>query len=1820
MDAPPATTLFEQFLRLARSPLTQNLEAIECGEERWSYADIDAISTGLAAAILKSHGERPTVAVVSENHPYVFATFIATWKLGGILAPIDYHTPKDILMAMLLDVRPTCALVPEPEASTRRIVSDLGIPLLPFDPKAVTILALSQQYIDQTADGLDISYPHSAQDLGMYMHTSSASTIANIKCVPLTHANIFAGSLARLGWWKKTWPDKDFHRLQVLGWSPWSHIIGVSHDLGAALLLTGGCYTFAVRPSSYHSELPNEDSSDVIGQLLSTASKKEINAFAGVPWILEGIMAKWKGEDKDLITNVMSKFKIFGAGGAATSAECLSWAKELDIPVVIDIGMTEVGGPLFHNTIDETPGWPISECLVPESELTLVDENGEQTSDEGELHISSPIISKGYLRPNYTAFTVASSGRVTLRTGDIYQFVNGDRLVWKGRKEDYVQMSSGETLDPRFIEKALDQSRAVHRSCVVGDKFLRGASHVVCAILELSPDDNRGYHAALAEVTREIANVNRSLAPPLRISWSRVLILNHDQHIPITRKGAIFRKKLEEAFGDQLGALLSQAVERPSDNSPRSPQHGALESVGRFTEDSVAASLVDIVSNGLHIEKTVLKENHNATFAELGMNSSMATKMVNAINDSFSLSLPLNTCHTHVDLNSLTEAVCQALGLSTQTTSQEPSPPLVSSPLAEEVVVVGQAVRLPGDIGTPDEFWDALMEKREDIIGPIPDERWDHASFYRPPGSDREDGPCDITLQKSGFINITDFDHTFFGISSAEAYHVAPNIRLTLEIAFEALENANIPLSQLKGSDMGVFVAANMDEGHIKLLFSEKGWGAYSRFYGTGVATSTACGRISYLLDVHGPSYTIDTACSSGLVGFDQAVRYLQSGQGESAIVCGANTHSWPGNFGFLTAQKMTSPNSRCATYTNVADGYVPSEGAAAVILKTKRAALRDGDKIIAVVKSTSTMHDGRSQGLVAPNVKAQISMQKALLRQAELDPAQLDFIEAHGTGTSLGDLIEIEGINDVFKGSHSSTRPLIIGAAKTCVGHTENVAGLVGLIKVIGSFTNTAVPGLVHLTADNMNPSLNCEVVPLTIPHQPMPLLRNLSSKEPLRGMVERVCRDYLRVPSSRNQNLRPPPSPPNHSSTARHPKPQSKSTAALQAYIKTYVDFCQQSTADQFESICYTSCVGREHYRYRFSCVAESLEDLIGQLQEALKNKASTTPFRNVAFAFPGQGSQYQGMARDLACRFPAFQRIVSEASAQASSITGLPILSYLLDAEAPQARSLSESDIAQVCIFVYQYSVGKWLQDLGPRSLRCSWAQFGGDCCSCYRRSFSFDAALESSSRGRAFCDPTSFVLPGMAAIGANAKHIFNAESSVVVSGALDAIDTIVAAVKQEGLKATRLDVNQAFHSPYVAPAMPRPAKSGCRTRARDVRPLKPPSTLAPMVGNYRRVTVLDADYWFQNVPLSTKSSLSVVTKRGKCQATSFLAAISQLFRHGLEIDFVRLLGEGSFGCAKIPSHLPFPTHPQLPHLSPVPKPGTSVSVSVGRGQRRQDPFHSRSYSLRNSQRPSHRRAEDRPWSRVRRLLRSAVSSKSLDELRFHRPLVAEHPDNNVFGEIKGSEFVLWQGTTKVCSGKVSAKAPSSIPQWTDDERLPLRIVKKSAVYECFKNVSFGSTFRNIHEIKLWDDHADAIVSVVETSSQAQDRVRKLDACMHMFGARWYHSARVDCHGRGLPSIFASELPLAQRLPASTFLFGISFPSLLDATRSAHRVDGGLLPDWTALFSCEKYSVAFLPSASLFRKPSSRNTRISIVLDLTTLNAQPGSDLQTSLSIKS
>ena len=252
-------------------------------------------------------------------------------------------------------------------SATDESLLDLSLPCLPFDLKDTTVTALSQRYLDQAPKLLTSLFPvPTPEDIALYLHTSSASTVSNVKCVPISHKNVINGSQSRLSWFKKVWPQQDFNNLRVLGWSPWSHIIGLSHDIGAATLLTAGCYVFGVVPSSYPAGDAAKNASrylDVPTQLLDTAISTKTTAFAGVPWVLEGFMKAVKNESdearKARIMEAIGSFKVFGAGGASTSAECIEWAKRVGLPVLLDLGMTEVGG-----TINPITGYQYStDCL-----------------------------------------------------------------------------------------------------------------------------------------------------------------------------------------------------------------------------------------------------------------------------------------------------------------------------------------------------------------------------------------------------------------------------------------------------------------------------------------------------------------------------------------------------------------------------------------------------------------------------------------------------------------------------------------------------------------------------------------------------------------------------------------------------------------------------------------------------------------------------------------------------------------------------------------------------------------------------------------------------------------------------------------------------------------------------------------------------------------------------------------------------------------------------------------------------------------------------------------------------------------------------------------------------------------------------------------------------------------------------------------------------------------------------------------------------------------------------------------------------------------
>ncbi|TFK38562.1 hypothetical protein BDQ12DRAFT_683838 [Crucibulum laeve] len=1867
-----AQTLLDVFIHNSRHPDSIEYDIVECADERWTYGELDTISTGLAIELHAKYGLRPVVAIIAENHPYTLATIFAVWKLCGVVAPLDYHAPSELLKQMLLNIEPACVVVLSTDTAIQDLVKSLSIPCAAFSPVESTITSLMQRFVDLSPE-LSPSYPlPTKDDLALYIHTSSASSIATLKCVPLMHGSILAGSRSRVAWWRKTWPNEDFERLRVLGWSPWSHIIAHSHDLGAATLLTGGCYIFALTPSSYATVAANAHAPrssvaardlDISGQLLDAAKKRKPTIFTGVPWVLEGFMARWKSEkDSGLrkkIGDVMRLFKIFGSGGAGTSAECLQWAKEIGLRLVLDMGMTELGGPIFHARADESGGWRIEDRLLYDSELILDGSEEETGVFEGELHIRSSIIGKGYLKHDSSAFSIDSEGKVTFRTGDIYERTVEHKLIWKGRREDFIHMSSGESLDPRIIEGILNQNPAIAHCCIVGNNFLKGPSQVVCAIIEpsaQSPD------SLLADITRAIASVNRTLAPPLRIAWSRVLILSEGQHVPYTRKGAIFRKKLEDLFGSHLSALLSSSESAEGDTAtkraylpPRIPS--------QLTEEEVGDAVIRIIAEAIGIPFDVIEMKSQSTFAELGMDSTMAVNIVNRLNRRFGLSLPLNTCHTHVDLIALRSALCSELGISgpgEPLPTSHPMRMLSSNYIGGEVVIVGQALRLPQGIDTPELYWEALLNQRTDIMTSVPVNRWDHKSFYRPANSTIPAQPCDITFEKAGFIDLEHFDHAFFGISSAEAFSISPTVRLTLETSFEAFENANIPISNVKGTDMGVFVAAGLDEGYNQLLFLDKGYGAYTRFYGTGIANSTACGRLSYLLDVHGPSVTVDTACSAGMVAFDQAVKYLQSGEGEAALVCGVNTHTWPGTFGFLSAQKMTSINSRCATFTNEADGYVPCEGSAAMILKTKRAAIHDGDIILASVKATDVKHDGRSQGLVAPNIKAQIAMQRSLLEKASLKPNDIDLVETHGTATILGDLIEIQGINEVFQSSHTSTQPLLVGAAKTCIGHTEIASGLFGVMKTLSSFTNALVPGLVHLTDGNLNPSIDLDVVPLYIPHATVELPRR-NSLTPFRAVVlangfagtnaGTILEEYL---------------PHSNSSGALSPQilrfssifvVSAKTGSALLDYLERYLDFCRNSPAD-LHSICYTSCIGREHYRHRFACVVSSKEELIIRLEERIsshKAQKYNTSNTRILFAFPGQGSQYEGMARDLYNNYSGFRTILVEAATKATALVGYAVLPLLVEVSA-DSQLIDRSEVAQVCIFIYQHSICKWLATLGIEPHGVMGHSLGEIAAAVTAGALTFEVALQFIVTRAHLFRPTPDNPGGMVAVLASEKIIlsyiqrlgfmdrlaiavYNGKDSLVISGELDAVKSFAASLKQEDVKVSILNVDQGFHSSCIDYALPK-LNTWLQSHTLELQCPRIPyfsPTLGQQMGRYES---LNAEYWvgharnpvkfaqtaslvaetdtfdiildvgpqptiwtsLQSSTFSQKTTLATTRKKGEDQDFALLMTIAALFQGGATPNFMSLFSQRTqkYSKTSIPMYpykrqLHYPTFIPSRNRIPTTAPNKCKSLSPAQVY----PFLANQALcdlLKDHRIEGHQIV---PGAALVDFVAHLDSLKAVEAIHFHQPLVLDNPDPSISAEIDNTRnFIVLRGGSeggKVCSGSFSLHNTSNTVQRPVSQGPPNRILNHEEIYESFNNVHFGPLFRNIQEVSIWKDRADATIYVENSGNTSHDRTRKLDACLHMFGAIAQKEVPqlAELEGAFLPASLNDFYINAQDLPCS-FICRYHLP--LDVERNFHVISAAfdvLSHTGEILISCRRYSVAWIPSGVAIQEASSLNS---------------------------
>ncbi len=517
---------------------------------------------------------------------------------------------------------------------------------------------------------------------------------------------------------------------------------------------------------------------------------------------------------------------------------------------------------------------------------------------------------------------------------------------------------------------------------------------------------------------------------------------------------------------------------------------------------------------------------------------------------------------------------------------------------ADPIAIVGIGCRFPGATGL-EEFW-TLLRNGVDAISEIPRDRWDIDALYDPlPGTTGK-----MSTRWGGFLPSLDrFDPHFFGISPREASAMDPQQRLLLEVAWEALENAGQPPDKLAGSRTGVFVGiGGFDYSNVILNYKDH-LKVINAYIGTGNAHSIAANRISYLLDLRGPSVAIDTACSSSLVAIHMACESLRSAQADLAIAGAVNLILSPEVTIAFSHARMMAADGRCKTFDARADGYVRAEGCGAVVLKRLSDALRDRDHILALLRGSAVNQDGRTAGIAAPNASAQQSVIREALAQAGVAPSEVTYIEAHGTGTSIGDPIEVDAIKGALGKAAPGEPPCLLGSVKANIGHLENASGMAGLAKVLGCLQHDEIPGQLHFT--KLNPRISLAGTRIVIPGKPQPWPRAPRRLAGVSSFGFGGTNAHIIVEEaperSRPEGL---PSRPCHILTL-----SARTETAVKNLASRFGKHLAEHPEDELIDICFSANAGRSHFARRVAVVVESKE----HLREALATFAAGRPVQS-------------------------------------------------------------------------------------------------------------------------------------------------------------------------------------------------------------------------------------------------------------------------------------------------------------------------------------------------------------------------------------------------------------------------------------------------------------------------------------------------------------------------------------------------------------------------------------------------------------------------------
>ncbi|MEU7319093.1 SDR family NAD(P)-dependent oxidoreductase [Streptomyces griseoviridis] len=919
---------------------------------------------------------------------------------------------------------------------------------------------------------------------------------------------------------------------------------------------------------------------------------------------------------------------------------------------------------------------------------------------------------------------------------------------------------------------------------------------------------------------------------------------------------------------------------------------GPAESGEGPVEPSVVAALAALPERGrpaaarAHVARIVAAQlgfdsadsvRHDAGFFDLGLDSIMAVDLVARLGQAFGVTLRAADVFDHPSVTRVTEHLLTlepepepepglAPGLASRprpapAPAPAPGPALAAAPAPaasepataahpapdphEPIAIIGMAGRFP-QADSVEELWDLLRSGR-DAVGPVPEGRYDTAAFHHD-GS----APGRITTDQGGFLkDVARFDAAFFGIPAREAENLDPQQRLLLESAWHALEDGGLDPHALRSTRTGVFVGISYAD-YARVL-AGPGADRLDAYYSTGTSLNAAAGRLAYVLGLNGPALAVDTACSSSLVALHLAVRSLRGGESDTALAGGVNVILDPLASVAASRAHMLSPDGRCRSFSADANGFVRAEGCAVLVLKRLSDARRDGDRVLAVIRGTAVNQDGASSGLTAPSGTAQRDLLTDALSDARVSGCQVSYLEAHGTGTALGDPVELGAAWRVFGPERKPGEPLHIGSVKSNIGHCESAAGMAAVVKTVLALRHDLLPANLHFAAPNPHvdwAGMNVRVVDTPTPWRS--------------GMAPRVAGVSGFGLSGTNAHV-VLADPPAGTTAATNDDPagapylvplSAPDAPGLERLGAAWRERLADATEGELAGLAATATTGRAHFPYRRALLGRTRDELLSRLAAPLPDREGAGRPR-IAFLFSGQGSQRFGMGRELYETETVFRDVFDRCDRELAPVLGASLVDLVLYGTDQQA--VHETRVTQPALFALESALAALWESWGVTPDVVMGHSVGEITAAVHAGVMDLSSGLRLIARRAELMQGTPrgamlAVRTGeerlRALLGDTGARLdvaaVNTADATVVAGPPEEIERFAARLTEHGVRAARLTVSHAFHSRLLDPVLPALRESAATLRFDD--PLTP--LISNLTGGLALPGTFDADYWVRH----------------------------------------------------------------------------------------------------------------------------------------------------------------------------------------------------------------------------------------------------------------------------------------------------------------------------------------------------------------------------------